>query len=118
MCGIAGIFSADRVDPAVLARMAGAIDHRGPDDQGLWTDQDAGIGFAHRRLSILDLSPQGRQPMHSADGQFVICFNGEIYNHADIRIELEALGRVPEGGWRGHSDTEILLQAISVWGLE
>lgn len=118
MCGIAGLFSADRPDLALLARMAGSIAHRGPDDQGIWADEDAGIGFAHRRLSILDLSPQGRQPMHSTNGRFVICFNGEIYNHADIRTEIEGLGRAPEGGWRGHSDTEILLQAITVWGLE
>src|SRR5687768_14627549 len=118
MCGIAGIFSADRVDPALLARMAGVIAHRGPDDQGIWADNQAGIGFAHRRLSIVDLSPQGRQPMHSADGRYVICFNGEIYNFADIRAELETLGLAPEGGWRGHSDTEVLLQGLVAWGLE
>jgi asparagine synthase (glutamine-hydrolysing) len=118
MCGIAGIFSADRVDPALLMRMAGSIAHRGPDDQGIWSDEAAGIGFAHRRLSIVDLSPQGHQPMHSADGRFVICFNGEIYNFEDIRTELEGLGAVPEGGWRGHSDTEVLLQAFVTWGLE
>lgn len=98
--------------------MAGSIAHRGPDDYGIWADESTGIGFAHRRLSILDLSPQGRQPMHSADGRFVICFNGEIYNHADIRAELEQRGCVPDGGWRGHSDTEILLQAFVTWGLE
>lgn len=118
MCGIAGIFSPDRIDPALLARMAGAIAHRGPDDQGIWLDDEAAIGLAHRRLSILDLSPQGNQPMHSADGHFVICFNGEIYNHPEIRAELEGAGRAPEGGWRGHSDTEILLQAFTVWGVE
>ena len=118
MCGIAGIFSPDRVDSALLARMAGAIAHRGPDDQGIWADAEAGIGFAHRRLSILDLSPQGHQPMHSRDGRFVICFNGEIYNHADIRTELEDLALAPEGGWLGHSDTEVLLQAFVAWGLE
>ena len=118
MCGIAGILTAGRVDPDLLQRMAGSIAHRGPDDQGIWADEGAGIGFAHRRLSILDLSPQGNQPMQSADGRFVLCFNGEIYNHADIRSELEGIGRVPEAGWRGHSDTEILLQAITVWGLE
>jgi len=117
MCGIAGIFSADRVDPTLLTRMAGAIAHRGPDDQGIWSDDDAGIGFAHRRLSILDLSPQGHQPMHSASGRFTICFNGEVYNHGAIRAELEATGQVPEGGWRGHSDTEVLLQAFEAWGL-
>ncbi|MFL6734487.1 MAG: asparagine synthase (glutamine-hydrolyzing), partial [Sphingomicrobium sp.] len=118
MCGIAGLFTVDGVDPALLTRMAGAIAHRGPDDQGIWTDDDAGIGLAHRRLSILDLSPEGNQPMHSADGRFVTCFNGEIYNHSEIRAELEKIGQVPERGWRGHSDTEILLQAFVAWGVE
>ena len=118
MCGIAGIYSAERVDPALLRRMAGSIAHRGPDDQGIWADEAVGIGFAHRRLSILDLSPQGNQPMHSADRRWVICFNGEIYNHSEIRAELEERGSVPEGGWRGHSDTEVLLQAVVEWGLE
>jgi asparagine synthase (glutamine-hydrolysing) len=117
MCGIAGILSADRVDPALLMRMAGAIAHRGPDDQGIWSDDEAGIGFAHRRLSILDLSPNGHQPMLSAGGRFTICFNGEIYNHGAIRAELEAKGLTPEGGWRGHSDTEVMLQAFEAWGL-
>lgn len=118
MCGIAGLFTVDRVDPALLKRMAGTIAHRGPDGEGIWSDEEAGIGFVHRRLAILDLSPQGNQPMRSADGRFVICFNGEIYNHGEIRAELEELGRAPAGGWRGHSDTEILLQAIVAWGLE
>lgn len=118
MCGIAGLLTRDRVDPALLMRMAGSIQHRGPDDQGIWADEEAGIGFAHRRLSIVDLSPLGHQPMHSADGRFVICFNGEIYNFEEIRAELEAEGQVPEGGWRGRSDTEVLLQAFVAWGLE
>ena len=118
MCGIAGIFSTDRVDPALLARMAGAIAHRGPDDEGIWLDEQAGVGFAHRRLSIVDLSAQGHQPMHSANGRYTICLNGEIYNFEEIRAELEGLRRVPAGGWRGHSDTEVLLQAFEVWGLE
>ena len=118
MCGIAGIFSADRADPELLARMAKVIGHRGPDDQGIWADDQSGIGLAHRRLSIVDLSPMGHQPMHSADGRYVISLNGEIYNYRDLRAELEALGSVPEGGWRGHSDTEVLLQAFVVWGLE
>ena len=118
MCGIAGIFSTEVVDPALLSGMGGVIDHRGPDDHGTWIDQEAGIGFAHRRLSILDLSPMGHQPMHSASGRFVICFNGEIYNHQEIRSELEGRGLVPEGGWRGHSDTEVLIQAFEVWGLQ
>lgn len=117
MCGIAGIFTKGRVDPELLTVMAGSIAHRGPDDQGIWTDDEAGIGFAHRRLSILDLSPQGHQPMHSASGRYVVCFNGEIYNHGEIRAELESRALTPEGGWRGHSDTEVLLQAFEAWGL-
>ncbi|MCL6740391.1 asparagine synthase (glutamine-hydrolyzing) [Sphingomonas sp. RB56-2] len=117
MCGIAGIFSGDGVDPATLTLMGGVITHRGPDDHGIWADEEAGIGFAHRRLSVVDLSPMGHQPMHSHSGRFVICFNGEIYNHHEIRAELEGRGLAPEGGWRGHSDTEVLLQAIEIWGL-
>ena len=118
MCGIAGLLTRYSVDPALLNRMAGAIAHRGPDDEGIWSDNHAGIGFAHRRLSIVDLSPDGHQPMNSAEGRFVICFNGEIYNHAELRAELEDRGLAPEAGWRGHSDTEVLLQAIVAWGLE
>ena len=118
MCGIAGIVSARRFDPDLLGRMAGTIAHRGPDDEGTWIDVETGVGFAHRRLSIVDLSPQGHQPMHSADGRFVISYNGEIYNHSELRAELEAFGHVPDGGWHGHSDTETLLQGIAVWGLE
>lgn len=94
------------------------IAHRGPDDEGIWTDSDAGIGLGHRRLSIVDLSPAGHEPMHSADGRFVLTFNGEIYNHGTLRKELEDLDAVPEGGWRGHSDTEVFLQGIAKWGLQ
>jgi asparagine synthase (glutamine-hydrolysing) len=118
MCGIAGVLSPGLVSEELLAVMGGAIRHRGPDDGGTWRDSDAGIGFAHRRLAIVDLSPHGHQPMHSADGRFVLCYNGEIYNHAAIRRELEGEGLAPPDGWRGHSDTETLLQAIVAWGLE
>jgi len=117
MCGIAGILGAGRVDRAVLEKMTSALAHRGPDDFGLWVDDDSRVGLGHRRLSIVDLSPAGHQPMLSADGRFVLTFNGEIYNHADLRAELEARGAVPEGGWRGHSDTEVFLQGIVTWGL-
>jgi asparagine synthase (glutamine-hydrolysing) len=114
MCGIAGMVTARRLDPGLLQRMGDVIAHRGPDDDGIWMDGEAGVGFAHRRLSIVDLSPSGHQPMISADGRFVLNYNGEVYNHAELRRELP----VPEGGWRGHSDTETILQAISAWGLE
>ncbi|HEY6049186.1 MAG TPA: asparagine synthetase B, partial [Sphingomicrobium sp.] len=118
MCGIAGIFGDAARDRALLARMAGAIAHRGPDDQGVWADADAGIGFANRRLAIIDLSPQGHQPMVLSDGRLVLTFNGEIYNHRDLRAEVEAAGGTPQGGWRGHSDTETFLEAIATFGLE
>jgi asparagine synthase (glutamine-hydrolysing) len=117
MCGIAGIISGRLVDPQILARMAGSLAHRGPDDEGVWLDSDAGVGFAHRRLAIVDLSPTGHQPMHSADGRYVLTFNGEIYNHSELRAALEGEDAVPEGGWRGHSDTEVFLHGISTWGL-
>ncbi|HSQ94785.1 MAG TPA: asparagine synthase (glutamine-hydrolyzing) [Croceibacterium sp.] len=115
MCGIAGIFSASGVDPAVLGRMAGALAHRGPDDEGEWIDQEAGIGLAHRRLAILDLTPAGRQPVGSRSGRFVLTFNGEIYNHLELRGELEAMGTA---NWVGHCDSETLVEAIAAWGLQ
>lgn len=118
MCGIAGLISGGRTPPAAAARMIGPIAHRGPDDEGVWTDDEAGVGLGHRRLSIVDLSTAGHQPMHSADGRLVLTYNGEIYNHAEIRAELDAAGLTPPGGWRGHSDTETILQAFASWGLE
>ena len=119
MCGITGLWSpAGGTEPelhAGVALMAAALAHRGPDDEGVWTDGEAGIGLGHRRLSILDLSPAGHQPMLSADGRFVLVFNGEIYNHLDLRRRLAAERRAPQ--WRGHSDTETLLAAVATWGL-
>ena len=117
MCGIAGLISSDRIDGQSVARMIGPLAHRGPDDEGIWFDADARIGLGHRRLAIVDLSPAGHQPMHSADGRYVLTFNGEIYNHPELRAALEGEGAVPEGGWRGHSDTEVFLEGISTWGL-
>ncbi len=98
-------------------RMAAALSHRGPDDAGLWSDPRFGLAIAHRRLAILDLSPAGRQPMHSASGRYVIAFNGEIYNHLQLRAELESAGLLTRP-WSGHSDTETLLASIEAWGLE
>jgi asparagine synthase (glutamine-hydrolysing) len=121
MCGIAGLISDKKVDQAVLRRMTDRISHRGPDDEGAWIDQEAGVGLGHRRLSIIDLSPLGHQPMASNDGRWVICYNGEIYNHAEIRAELDEDSRGPRSNgvpWRGHSDTETLVEAIAAWGLE
>ena len=118
MCGIAGFaikggFKADPAERQVRA-MADAIIHRGPDGSGVWTDSQVGIAMAHRRLSIIDLSSAGAQPMISASGRYVISYNGEIYNHNDIRHELR--GGAYE--WRGTSDTESLLAGIETWGLE
>jgi asparagine synthase (glutamine-hydrolysing) len=117
MCGIAGALSLRRRPAeevaAELARMAEAIKHRGPDDQGVWYDTDAGVGFSHRRLAIIDLSPLGHQPMTSASGRYTITYNGEIYNYQAVRKELLANGI----SFKGSSDTEVLLSAIERWGL-
>jgi asparagine synthase (glutamine-hydrolysing) len=118
MCGIAGLIAAGKIDPELVRAMTDRLTHRGPDDQGIWTDPDAGIGLGHRRLSIIDLSPAGHEPMHSASGRYVVTFNGEIYNYRDLRARLEREDSVPQGGWRGHSDIEVLLQAIDCWGLK
>jgi asparagine synthase (glutamine-hydrolysing) len=96
--------------------MTRALTHRGPDDEGVWVDAEAGIGLGHRRLSIVDLSLAGHQPMISASGRYVITFNGEIYNHAELRAEL--LGQGHEVAWRGHSDTETLLAGFDAWGIK
>lgn len=118
MCGFSGFFSSKYLPQnteQTLVAMGRAISHRGPDDSGQWWDIDAGIGLSHRRLSILDLSPAGHQPMLSGDGRFVIAFNGEIYNHQELRSELE---KAADNEWRGHSNTETLLAAIDAWGIE
>lgn len=119
MCGFAGFidFEKELDQPErVLTDMADTLVHRGPDDQGIWCDRDSGIGLAHRRLSIVDLSSEGHQPMISHCGRYVIAYNGEIYNFQDIRRELDVGQR--EIAWRGGSDTEVALEAISYWGLE
>src|SRR5262245_47361932 len=121
MCGISGALQVnvcEDVWQTRLQKMAWAIRHRGPDDVGVWYDAEAGVGLAHRRLSIVDLSPAGHQPMSSACGRFVIVFNGEIYNYQEIRKALEAQPAGMVTAWRGHSDTEVMLAAISQWGLE
>jgi asparagine synthase (glutamine-hydrolysing) len=120
MCGITGFMdlSTRRVNGEELIptvrRMAEAICHRGPDDQGLWADTEAGLALGFRRLAILDLSPSGHQPMFSADERYTMIYNGEVYNFAELRNNLEALGH----GFRGTSDTEVMLAAIVQWGLE
>jgi|TARA_B100001971_G_scaffold206810_1_gene226126 asparagine synthase (glutamine-hydrolysing) len=130
MCGITGFwqsgsFSGGAIE-VIASQMAERITHRGPDDSGVWLDGAAGIALAHQRLSIVDLSPAGHQPMVSASGRYVIVFNGEIYNHLEIRSELEkqsyASSTTKEVGvkihWRGHSDTETLLAGFEAWGIE
>lgn len=117
MCGLVGFLEPRAADPrATCERMLPALTHRGPDDAGVWVDESLGLALGHRRLSIVDLSPAGHQPMHSASGRYVIAFNGEIYNHESIRADLESAGFRP--AWRGHSDTETLLAAIEHWGVE
>ena len=119
MCGITGIFTGSSSGTSLLPfldQMADAIAHRGPDDSGTWEELSAGVGLGHRRLSIIDLSPAGHQPMESCCGRFVMAFNGEIYNHNTLRSELESAGEVLTS-WRGHSDTETLLRAFAAWGV-
>lgn len=117
MCGIAGLWDPGRrggsLGDAVRA-MTDAMAYRGPDSSGYWQDEAAGLALGHRRLSIVDLSDAGRQPMRSADGRWVITYNGEIYNAQALRPELEARGVV----FRGTSDTEVLLEACAAWGIE
>jgi asparagine synthase (glutamine-hydrolysing) len=114
MCGIAGIVGSAALDERLLEAMADRLAHRGPDDAGTWIDPDAGVGFAHRRLSIVDLSPAGHQPMVSSNGRFVLNYNGEIYNHRELRAALDSAGART---WRGDSDTETLVECIAEWGL-
>lgn len=112
MCGIAGIVTRDGSPPneGILRRMSESIAHRGPDGAGAWSAP--GIGLAHRRLAIIDLSPSAAQPMHDASGKLTIVFNGEIYNYLELRRELEAKGVA----FRTHSDTEVILEAYRAWG--
>ncbi len=120
MCGLTGIWKWRGASRETLRDqaedMSRQLTHRGPDDSGLWCDETAGIVLAQRRLSILDLSDAGHQPMHSACGRYVIAFNGEIYNHLDLRQRLAAAGAAPS--WRGHSDTETLIACFVAWGIE
>ena len=118
MCGIAGFLdpkrrSGDNELRALAAGMAGALRHRGPDAQGVWADAEAGVALGHARLSIIDLSPAGAQPMLSASGRFALSYNGEIYNAGELRAELERAGHT----FRGHSDTEVMVEGFAAWGV-
>jgi asparagine synthase (glutamine-hydrolysing) len=110
MCGIAGIIG--RANEGTLRKMTGIMRHRGPDDEGLWLSEDGTVGLGHRRLSILDLSSAGHQPMVSEDGNFVLTFNGELFNFRELRHELEGRGR----HFKSQTDTEVLLQGYAEWG--
>jgi asparagine synthase (glutamine-hydrolysing) len=118
MCGLAGFW--ERGGGGDLERigtaMADRIRHRGPDGSGVWSQADAGLVLSHRRLSILDLSAAGSQPMVSAGGRFVIAYNGEVYNHLALRERLAGEAAAPR--WRGHSDTETILACIEAWGVD
>ena len=128
MCGIVGIFFTQRKKTKgdylnLLSSMSDALRHRGPDSSGQWADESMGIGLAHRRLAIVDLSLAGHQPMASKLERYILSFNGEIYNHLEIRAELEVIftnssNSMTSVEWRGHSDTETLLAAFEVWGIE
>ena len=120
MCGFTGFYlnnisqKQDLLDQVNL--MSNAIEHRGPDDSGAWVEEGIGLAMGHRRLSIVDISEAGHQPMHSQSNRFIIAFNGEIYNHKELRAQLELLLR--DSIWRGTSDTETLLAAFEYWGVE
>jgi len=121
MCGISGVFIKNKQSQltqleAVVSEMKAAITHRGPDDSGIWCDYQSGIALAHNRLSIIDLSASGHQPMVSSSGRYVISFNGEIYNFNEIRKEITSENE--NVSWHGNSDTEVLLNCIDVFGLE
>ena len=117
MCGLSGFLDSNlgRDGEATLHAMGNRVAHRGPDDSGVWLDAEAGIGFSHRRLAIVDLSAAGHQPMRSARGRYTLVWNGEIYNHLALRRVLESEGEAPQ--WRGHSDTETLLACFESWGV-
>jgi asparagine synthase (glutamine-hydrolysing) len=115
MCGIVGLWGPDNDKCELVRNMAGRIAHRGPDSDGVWVDKASGVALAHRRLAVVELSSAGAQPMISHNERFVISFNGEIYNHLDLRREMDATSSIL---WRGGSDTETLLEGISTWGLD
>lgn len=120
MCGIAGLWTTECASPESLRRevraMTDAIRYRGPDDSGEWVDAGSGLALGQRRLSVVDLSPAGHQPMVSATGRYVVSFNGEVFNYLDVQREMESETRCPLP-LRGHSDTEVMLAAIEHWGL-
>ena len=117
MCGIAGFFNPSGFDgieaKSNILKMRNALRHRGPDDSGEWIDNKSGIALGHQRLSILDVSSAGHQPMESKTGRYVMVYNGEIYNHLEIRKDIDSLTSI---NWNGHSDTETLLASFDIIG--
>ena len=116
MCGIVGLVGRFEHKETLLAQSCDRIAHRGPDSHGFWEEADSGVAFGHVRLAIQDLSEQGHQPMASADQRFMLVFNGEIYNHPQLRQALEQDGYAH--AWRGHSDTETILAGLMIWGVQ
>ena len=118
MCGITGFLAQSPAQsfPTIIETMTDRLHHRGPDDRGVWLDDSAGVALGHRRLSVIDLSSAAHQPMLSASGRYVIAFNGEIYNHLELRRQLASSHQ--GAAWRGHSDTETLLACFDAWGFE
>src|SRR5713226_5848711 len=114
MCGIVGVLATTPVDEQLVARMRDQLTHRGPDHAGLWLSADARTCLGHRRLAIVDLTPEANQPFVSHDGRYVLTFNGEIYNFQSLRTELLALG----ARLFTQSDTEVLLEAYRHWGAD
>jgi asparagine synthase (glutamine-hydrolysing) len=112
MCGIVGSFGPAGTRADWLTEACSTLRHRGPDDSGIWSDESVGIALGHTRLAILDLSAAGHQPMSSSCGRYIVVFNGEIYNHLQLREQL------PDRAWRGHSDTETLLECLAAWDVE
>ena len=117
MCGIVGFINTNQIDlESICYNMVSTLHHRGPDYSDVWINKDHGIALGHTRLSILDLSPAGHQPMISSCGRYVLIFNGEIYNHLQLRKDVGLSGY--SASWKGHSDTETLLAAFSTWGVK
>ena len=119
MCGFTGFIDLNKLSTepyGVLRKMGDKLAHRGPDDNGEWYDSNFAVGMAHRRLSIIDLSSAGHQPLISSSGRYIISFNGEIYNHLDLRDDLKQNHNKTK--WKGHSDTETLLACFDVWGVK
>ena len=116
MCGFVGVLSSTFLNESTLLKMTKTLEHRGPDESTLWQDSLSGISFGHQRLSILELSNAGSQPMFSANGRFALVYNGEFYNHLSCRKVLAESGFAVS--WKGCSDTETLIELISALGLE